>query len=91
MGKTHVLALAVIVAWSAFVSQPAVANDNMYKTANANWSCWDGSISNGLFCQTDNSTLTYSEQSSVNSGVEATVDLTMFDSYDGTDFNLDLS
>lgn len=45
-------------------------------------------MSNGLFCQTDNATLTYYEQSSVNSSAEAQVDTTMFDSYDGTDLNV---
>ncbi|WP_329028004.1 hypothetical protein [Streptomyces sp. NBC_01423] len=87
MAIKRVLVLAVIFAASVSVSQSAVASDNMYKTANANWSCPDGSFGSG-FCQTDNSTLTYYEQGSVNGAVGATVDLTMFDSYDGTDLNV---
>lgn len=37
--------------------------DNMYKTSNANWDCWDGAYQDGLFCQTDNSSLTYGSTS----------------------------
>jgi hypothetical protein len=57
----------------AFVA-PAAANDNMYKTSNANWDCWDGTMSDGLFCQTDNRTLTaFFQDSATGNGVKSTV------------------
>lgn len=87
MGKVRMASLAVVVAsFSLFIGQSAVASDNMYKTANANWNCVDGDIGSG-FCQTDNATLTYYEQPSVGDAA-IQVDLTMFDSYDGTDLNV---
>ena len=53
---------------------PAVANDNMYKTSNAGWNCWDGTMSDGLFCQTDNRTLTaFFQDSAIGNGVRGTV------------------
>jgi hypothetical protein len=52
---------------------PAAANDNMYKTSNASWNCWDGTMSDGLFCQTDNRTLTaYFQDSATGNGVAST-------------------
>jgi len=65
-----VLASAALMV--AFVA-PAAANDNMYTTSNANWNCWDGTMSDGDFCQTDNRTLTAFFQDSVGSGVKSTV------------------
>src|SRR5262249_1432237 len=43
--------------------------DNMYPTANYDPVCFDGTITNGTFCQTDNATLTwYSESGLVSNG-----------------------
>jgi hypothetical protein len=57
----------------------------MYKTSNASWNCWDGTMSDGLFCQTDNATLTVFMQSSVSSGRQTTIRNMLSNSYSPTD------
>ncbi|MEV6105107.1 hypothetical protein AB0M28_10380 [Streptomyces sp. NPDC051940] len=47
-----------LFAGSAMTAQ-ASHFDSMYKTSNANWDCWDGTASNGLYCRTDNGYLTF--------------------------------
>ncbi|BCL21567.1 reprolysin-like metallopeptidase [Streptomyces tuirus] len=36
--------------------------DNMFKTSNTDWDCWDGERDNGLYCRTDNATLTITRE-----------------------------
>lgn len=57
--RLHVKALLACVLMMTTLSACGLGIDNMYKTSNANWDCWDGSYQNGLFCQTDNGSLTY--------------------------------
>ncbi|MEV6166021.1 hypothetical protein AB0L71_29735 [Streptomyces sp. NPDC052052] len=61
MGRTKRVLIPAITAGvftlTALTAYAAVT-DNMYPTANANWNCWDGTHTNGLMCQTDNSALT---------------------------------
>jgi hypothetical protein len=40
----------------------AAVTDNMYPTGNFSPSCYDGTMSSGTFCQTDNATLTIYRQ-----------------------------
>jgi hypothetical protein len=88
MRRTRMLTLSIITVWcSVFISQPAFANDTIYKTLNADWICYDGGMADGLYCNTDNSSLYYYEQGSVGSA-EYEVDTTLFNSYDGTDLNV---
>lgn len=62
LGFAGTALLAVLCAGIA--ASTAGAYDNMYKTANYGPDCHDGSIYE-TFCQTDNATLTWFEQSSV--------------------------
>src|SRR3954454_13979428 len=62
-----------VTCFTAVAGGAADANDNMYKTSNARWNCFDGTMSNGLFCQTDNATLTLFMQESVSSGLQTTI------------------
>lgn len=86
------LALGVIVT-SLAVALPrtaafAAVTDNMFKTANTDWNCSDG-ISydpDGLFCQSDNATLTAYLAGSLTSGSKASVRVAL-GRYDTTDLN----
>ena len=77
------IACSVLGAQSA-----AIAADNMYKTSNANWNCWDGTMSNGLFCQTDNNAMSVYMQSSVSSGRKTTIRNMLDNQYNPTDLNV---
>jgi hypothetical protein len=66
----------------------AIAADNMYKTTNANWDCWDGTMSNGLFCQTDNNAMSVFMQSSVSSARQTTIKNMLGSQYNTTDLNV---
>jgi hypothetical protein len=72
----------------ALAGATAIAADNMYKTANANWDCWDGTMADGLFCQTDNATLTVFMQSSVSAARKTTVRNMLGNQYNPTDLNV---
>src|SRR3954462_14149630 len=67
------VAILAVTCFSATAGSGAIAADNMYKTSNASWNCWDGMMSDGLFCQTDNATLTVFMQDSVSSGRQTTI------------------
>jgi hypothetical protein len=73
---------------SSVAGSQAIAADNMYKTANANWNCWDGTMSNGLFCQTDNSALSVFMQSTVSSARTTTIKNMLGSQYNPTDLNV---
>jgi hypothetical protein len=69
---------------SLAVGSAAIAADNMYKTANANWNCWDGTMSDGLFCQTDNSAMSVWMQGSVSSSRKTTIRNMLHNQYSPT-------
>src|SRR3954454_7261667 len=83
-GRRSALCVGVVLTCVGVASANAIANDNMYKTSNASWNCWDGTMSNGLFCQTDNATLTVFMQSSVSSGRQTTIKNMLGNSYSPT-------
>ncbi|MCW5254690.1 hypothetical protein IBX28_30120 [Streptomyces sp. SHP 1-2] len=57
----------------------------MYPTANFSRNCYDGSLSNGTFCQTDNATLTVYRQSSLTSGEKNAISSALTSYYGPTD------
>jgi hypothetical protein len=72
------------------MTSPAVAAqyDNLVPTANYYPQCHNGTESNGVFCQTDNATLTVWFKASITAGAESTVRLALNNSYNGTDLNV---
>lgn len=53
-----VVALASGVFATTAAAAAALSFDNMYQTGNTDWDCWDGERDNGLYCRTDNATVT---------------------------------
>src|SRR4051812_827412 len=82
------VAILAVTCFSATAGSGAIAADNMYKTSNANWNCWDGTMADGLFCQTDNATLTVFMQASVSSGRQTTIRNMLGSQYNTTDLNV---
>ncbi|RKE23543.1 hypothetical protein [Streptomyces sp. TLI_171] len=68
---------------------PAVAQaqsiDNMYPTGNYYPTCYDGSLSQGHFCQTDNADLTVYLQGSLSSSAKSTIKSSLSSYYSPTD------
>jgi hypothetical protein len=88
-GRRNALCVGVVLmSVGAVAGSNAIAADNMYKTSNANWDCWDGTMSNGLFCQTDNATLTTYMQSSVSDARKTTIKNMLAAQYNTTDLNV---
>ncbi|MET9959507.1 hypothetical protein ABZ128_10565 [Streptomyces sp. NPDC006326] len=79
---TATLAAAVLM----FGAQSAVALDNMYP--NYGWTCYDGNMSNGTFCQTDNADFTVWSQGNVPSSVKTTIKNTIKNQYGPTDLTV---
>jgi hypothetical protein len=79
--------LVGFVAWGCVIGSatPAMAFDNMYKTSNADWNCWDGSQSHGAFCQTDNASLTVYSQTSLSSASRSEISKVLAAQYSPTD------
>lgn len=83
-------ALALLVLIGSLVAAPsAVAQsyDSMYKTSNANWDCFDGSP-HTVFCQTDNSSLTWFAQSGISDNGEANIREVLENSFEATDLSV---
>lgn len=80
--------LALLVTATAATSA-AVADhvDSMYKTPRANYDCFDGTLTNGGLCQTDNAELTAYRQRSVDSSGRRAIRGTLVNSYDTTDLD----
>jgi len=81
--NVSVAGVLAVVATAAWVSVAGGSHfDNMYRTANLNHNCSNG----GLFCQTDNATLTVFLQGNLSSG--ANIRWTLDGSWNTTDLNV---
>lgn len=63
----------------------------MYPTGAYDVACHDSAVSEGFFCQTDNSTLTVFRESSLNTYGKASIAATLNGSYAGTDLTVSFS
>ncbi|MFF8830739.1 hypothetical protein [Streptomyces sp. NPDC015131] len=70
----------------AFGTGTAVSVDNMFP--NYGWQCYDGTMSNGTFCQTDNNSFTVWNQGTVPNSVKTTIRNTITAQYNPTDLNV---
>jgi hypothetical protein len=78
--------LAVPMVWSFLLLPSAAAAssfDNMYPTGHTPWTC-PQTKSNGLFCQTDNATLTVYRQTSLEADDRAEIETVLHDQYSPT-------
>jgi hypothetical protein len=81
------LALATVGALGAGTAAFATHVDNMFKTANYNPDCRDGSLGDP-FCQTDNATLTVFRQSSLSSTGRSNIAAALNNEYAPTDLSV---
>lgn len=89
--SSAVKVLGVVVAALVTFALPASATsspDNMYKTANTNWSCHDSTFSSSVFCQTDNAAFTIYFQNSVTSTQKSITKGRLNSQYNPTDLNV---
>ncbi|WP_448317851.1 hypothetical protein [Streptomyces sp. CO7] len=80
-----VLTAVAATAALAIPSAEAAVTDNMYPTSNFAPSCYDGSMSDGTFCQTDNATLTVYRQGTLTSGEKSAISSALTGYYGPTD------
>lgn len=62
---TFVAALVAIALIVGVSNTAAHHFDSIYKTANASWNCFDGTLSHGNYCQTDDRTFSVHAESSI--------------------------
>jgi len=87
VGCIAAFAVALLAAGSN--APPAeAAYDNMYKTRNANWDCFDGTADFGLFCQTDGRRLSWFEQRSITNQGRRSVRRVLEASFEATDLRV---
>jgi hypothetical protein len=83
-----VIVLATVSALAAVTGASAVHVDSMFKTANYNPDCFDGSIGDGHFCQTDNDFLTVFRQSSLTSTGKSNIASVLNNEFAPTDLSI---
>ncbi len=87
MPRSHRLAVAFAAATVMLAPTVAQAQsiDNMYPTGNYYPSCYDGSLSQGHFCQTDNADLSVYLQGTLSAGAKSTIKSSLSSYYSPTD------